>query len=174
MTPCRRKEIAEAARKFLRENNVNKPPVPIKRMTERLGARIVSSTLDDELSGMIYEKNDIPIIGVNFQHHPNRQRFTIAHECGHFILHRDMIKREIHVDKKSRMLRSPLSAEGVSEVEIEANLFAAATLMPEDFLRKALKNEPADIDDEETVKSLARKFRVSPAAMSFRLGNLFT
>ena len=174
MTPHRRKEIVEAAQKFLRENNVNKPPVPIKRMTERLGARIVSSTLDDELSGMVYEKNDIPIIGVNFQHHPNRQRFTIAHECGHFILHRNMIKREIHVDKKSRMLRSPLSAEGVSEVEIEANLFAAATLMPEDFLRKALKDEPTDIDDEETVRSLARKFRVSPAAMSFRLGNLFT
>ena len=174
MTPNRRKRIAEAAQRFLRESNVNKPPVPIKRMTKRLGARIVSSALDDELSGMIYEKDDIPIIGVNFQHHPNRQRFTIAHECGHLILHRNMIKREIHVDKKFRMLRSPLSAEGVSKKEIEANLFAAETLMPEDFLRKALKDEPADIDDEETVKSLARKFRVSPSAMSFRLGNLFT
>ena len=174
MTPSRRKRIIEIAREFLQENNVEVPPVPIRRVAKKLGAKIVSSPLDGELSGMIYVKDGTPIIGINSLHHENRRRFTIAHECGHLLLHRNMISREVHVDRKFRMLRSPISAEGVSEAEIEANLFAAETLMPKHFLIEALKDESADIDEERTVQSLARSFRVSPAAMSFRLGNLFT
>ena len=135
---------------------------------------MIFSPLDNELSGMIYVKGSTPIIGINSLHHPNRQRFTIAHECGHLILHKSLIRKEIHVDKKFPMLmRDSVSATAISEIEIEANLFAAETLMPRQFLTEALNNEPFDIDEEETVNSLAKSFRVSPAAMRFRLGNLF-
>ena len=58
-------------------------------------------------------------------------------------------------------------------MEIEANLFAAELLMPKAMLAKALGNEPFDIDDEGAVSALARRFKVSPSAMRFRLGNLF-
>ena len=70
------------------------------------------------------------------------------------------------------LMRDSVSAAGVDKMEIEANLFAAALLMPQSLLANALGNEPFDIDDENIVNGLARSFKVSPSAMRFRLGNL--
>lgn len=174
MDTRRRNRIIEEAKRLLQKNSVNRPSVPIQRIAKSLGARMIFSPLDSELSGMVYVKGRTPIIGINSLHHPNRQRFTIAHECGHLTLHKGLIGKEIHVDKRFPMLmRDSLSATGISRIEIEANLFAAEILMPRYLLTEALNNEPFDIDEEETVNSLARSFRVSPAAMRFRLGNLF-
>ena len=166
--------IADRAQELLQSNKVTEPPVPVVRIVRKLGVRLRFSPLDSELSGMIYIKKNKPIIGVNAFHHPNRRRFTIAHECGHLILHKAQITKEVHVDKAFPMLmRDSVSAAGVNKMEIEANLFAAELLMPESFLTKALGNEPFDIDDESAVSALARSFKVSPSAMRFRLGNLF-
>lgn len=174
MHPSRKRTISNRAQSLLDDHEVTTPPVPVERIAKTLGARLRYSPLDDELSGMIYVNEDTPIIGVNALHHPNRQRFTIAHECGHLILHRTRITKEVHVDKAFPMLmRDSVSAAGVDEMEIEANLFAAELLMPGTLLTKALGNEPLDIDDEGAVSALARSFKVSPSAMRFRLGNLF-
>ena len=40
------------------------------------------------------------LLAVNSSHHINRQRFTLAHELGHFFLHEDM---EEHVDQNLRV-----------------------------------------------------------------------
>ena len=174
MNANRKRAIAKRAQSLLADNEVTAPPVPIERIAKKLGARLRYSPLDAELSGMIYVKEGTPIIGVNALHHPNRRRFTVAHECAHFILHTAQITKEVHIDKDFPMLmRDSVSSAGVNEMEIEANIFAAELLMPEDFLTKALGNDPFDIDDEGTVSALARTFKVSRAAMRFRLGNLF-
>ena len=166
--------ILNRAQSLLDNNGVTAPPVPVERIAKSLKAQLRYSPLDDELSGMIYVKEGEPIIGVNALHHPNRQRFTIAHECGHLVLHKAQISKEVHVDKAFPMLmRDSVSAAGVDEMEIEANFFAAELLMPEALLTKTLDNEPFDIDDENAVSALARSFKVSPSAMRFRLGNLF-
>ena len=174
MKASKKRMIADRAQALLQSNRVTEPPVPVVRLVKALGVRLRFSLLDDELSGMIYIKKNKPIIGVNALHHPNRRRFTIAHECGHLILHKKQIAKEIHVDKAFPMLmRDSVSASGVDEMEIEANLFAAELLMPASFLTDALSNEPFDIDDENAVSALAQSFKVSPSAMRFRLGNLF-
>ena len=173
MHPNRRNAILRRVQSLLDEHEVTAPPVPVERIAKSLDAQLRFSPLDDELSGMIYVNEGTPIIGVNALHHPNRQRFTIAHECGHLVLHKPQITKEVHVDKAFPMLmRDSVSAAGVDEMEIEANLFAAELLMPKAMLAKALDNEPFDIDDESTVSALARSFKVSPSAMRFRLGNL--
>ncbi len=174
MSTQRKRVISKKVRVILQDNKVTRPPVPVERIAKALGAQLRFSPLDDELSGMIYVKEGIPIIGVNALHHPNRQRFTIAHECGHLVLHKSHITKEVHVDKAFQMLmRDSVSSAGVNEIEIEANLFAAELLMPEPLLTEALGNEAFDIDDEGAVTSLAKSFKVSPSAMRFRLGNLF-
>ena len=166
--------ISSRAQSLLDNNGVTAPPVPVERIAKSLKAQLRYSPLDDELSGMIYVKEGTPIIGVNALHHPHRQRFTIAHECGHLVLHKAQISKVVHVDKAFPMLmRDSVSAAGVDEMEIEANFFAAELLMPEALLTKTLDNEPFDIDDESAVNALARSFKVSPSAMRFRLGNLF-
>lgn len=173
----RRKKISEEVEKLIQNNRVTGPPVPVERIARGL-TQLRFSPLDDELAGMVYVKDGTPIIGVNSLHHPNRQRFTIAHECGHFVLHRAKITREVHIDKAFPMLRrDSVSTAGIDEMEIEANLFAAELLMPKDFLMGALGalgSNLLDIDDDVAVKALAKRFRVSPSAMRFRLGSLFT
>ncbi len=177
MNARKRKRISDEVGKLLEDNRVIGPPVPVERIARRL-AQLRFSPLDDELAGMVYVKDGTPIIGVNSLHHPNRQRFTIGHECGHFILHKSQITKEVHVDKVFPMLRrDSVSSAGVDDMEMEANLFAAELLMPRSYLVDALEtlgSKDLDIEDEVTVNALARRFRVSPSAMRFRLGALFT
>ena len=175
MNAGRRRAILRQAREVLDRNQVKTPPVPIERIARELSAQLRFSPLDNELSGMVFVKDGTAIIGINALHHPNRQRFTIAHECGHLVLHRDQVTREVHVDKAFPMLmRDAVSAESVDPIEIEANLFAAELLMPEFLLAKELGDATFDIDDDAMVSALARRFRVSASAMQFRLGSLFT
>ena len=174
MNANRRRAILRRAREVLEENQVKAPPVPVERIARKLSAQLRFSPLDNELSGMVFVKDGTPIIGVNALHHPNRQRFTIAHECGHLVFHRDRITREVHVDKTFPMLmRDAVSAASVDAMEIEANLFAAELLMPAFLLSEDLGDASFDIDDDATVSALARRFRVSLPAMQFRLGSLF-
>jgi Zn-dependent peptidase ImmA (M78 family) len=135
-----------------------------------MGVQVRYSPFDDDLSGMIYIKDGIPIIGVNSLHHPHRQRFTIAHELGHLELHREMITSKVHVDKDFPVLmRDPKSATGTERVEIEANQFAAELLMPEALIKQALESKPFDIDDDSPIEELAKKFRVSRQALEYRI-----
>jgi len=173
MNQSRRRLILRRVRELLDQNEVTAPPVPVERIARRL-ARLRFSPLDNELSGMAFVKDGTAIIGINSLHHPNRQRFTMAHECGHLVLHRDQVTREVHVDKAFPMLmRDAVSAASVDPMEIEANLFAAELLMPEFLLAGELGGAAFDIDDDAAVAALARRFRVSLSAMQFRLGNLF-
>ncbi len=57
---------------------------------------------------------------------PERDRFTIAHELGHYVLHSAMGKTRIRAARF-----------GSDRVEWEANWFAAAFLMPEHDFRSA-------------------------------------
>ena len=72
---------------ILTQFGVRTPPVPVDRIAKGLGAQLRFSPLDPELAGMIYVSENTPIIGVNSLQHPNRQRFTIAHEIAHLELH---------------------------------------------------------------------------------------
>lgn len=117
---------------------------------------------------MVHRKPDgSAVIGVNSVDAPVRQRFTIAHEIGHFILHKD---EALHVDEKSLIgLRDRKSSLAVDEREIEANQFAAELLMPATFLQKDILNLPDDIEVEEAITKLAHRYQVSTQAMTFRL-----
>ena len=98
---------------------------PVERLARGLSVQLRFSPLEQELSGTVCVKDGTPIIGVNAIHHPNRQRFTTVHECGHLVLHRDRITQEVHVDKAfPTLMRDAMSAAGADEMECEANLFA--------------------------------------------------
>jgi Zn-dependent peptidase ImmA (M78 family) len=150
-------------------------PIPVDKIAKGLGALVRYSPLDNELSGMIFIKDGTPIIGVNALHHINRQRFTIAHECGHLELHRDLLSSEVHVDKDFSvpvlLNRDNQSSLGTEPIEVQANRFAAALLVPLPLLQKFLHGRlaSADIDDESPLDELARKFRVSKSMMEYRL-----
>jgi Zn-dependent peptidase ImmA (M78 family) len=160
------------AQQLLVRFGVQSAPTPVERIAKALGAQVRFSPFDDELSGMIYIKDNVPIIGVNSLHHPNRQRFTIGHELGHLQLHREMITSEVHVDKDfPALMRDAKTATGTEQIEIEANKFAAELLMPRALIEQALAGKQFDIDDDGPIEELAKKFRVSKQALEYRIRN---
>lgn len=150
-------------------------PIPVDKIAKTLGARVTYSPLDEELSGVVFIKDDMPIIGVNSLHHENRQRFTIAHEIAHLQLHRPYITQNVHVDKRfseAVLRRDGNSAAGTERLEIEANQFAAALLVPRSHLEELLDETEMDVEDEQGLEELARKFKVSKAMLQYRIRNL--
>jgi Zn-dependent peptidase ImmA (M78 family) len=162
------------AEQILARLGIQAAPTPVEKIAKALGAHVRFSPFDEELSGMIYIKDGVPIIGINSLHHPNRQRYTIAHELGHLELHRKLITSEVHVDKNFPVLmRDPKSASGTELLEIQANQFAAELLMPRKLIEQALDKKEFDIDDDGPIDDLAKKFRVSKQALEYRIRNRF-
>lgn len=153
---------------LLREAQVRRPPVPIEKLARMVNAAIRYEPFAGQMYGVVHRNRDgTAVIGVNSLDAPNRQRFTIAHEIGHLLLHRD---EKLHIDERSPIgLRTDTSSMATDEREIEANQFAAELLMPFGFLEKDLSDLPEDIEAEEAVERLARKYQVSVQAMTVRL-----
>lgn len=175
----RRKHIEELAEKLLAENNVTKPHVVVERLAKSLSLEIVKQDADDSISGMLINegKGKGGIIGVNRAHHRNRQRFTIAHEIGHFLLEH---YQGIHFDGANTGLqinfRDDRSTTGEDLFEREANLFAAELLMPRKLLFADLAKikRPVSLVDnnDKTLKDLAGRYQVSVRAITYRLAYL--
>jgi Zn-dependent peptidase ImmA (M78 family) len=158
------------ASELLERFGVKTPPVPVDRIAKSLGIMVQYAPFDDELSGMAFLKENVPIIGINSNHHPNRQRYTIAHELAHICLHRDELETAVHVDQSSvsSLRRDLVSAEGTDPLEREANAFAAELLMPRKLLAGALDDRMLDLDDDRLI-ALAKRFKVSLMALQYRL-----
>ena len=166
----KRAEIAAA--ELLNEHPVARLPVAVDDLAEALGIIVVRRTFEDaDVSGMLF-RGKREVIGVNKVHHWRRQRFTVAHELGHHVLHPG---RELILDAPVRVnFRDRTSSMATDREEIEANAFAAALLMPEPMVRAELDRLPEKIrrDVDLTTNTLADRFEVSVAALGFRLINL--
>jgi IrrE N-terminal-like domain len=140
-------------------------PVKLAALADALGLEVFKSPLKPDISGLI-EPSDTSRSGfrirINRHEIPERQRFTLAHEIAHYILHRDKIGGGV-VDNV--MYRSNLS----SRLEVEANKLAADIIMPTSLINYHLTKFPENYS-EETVIGLANIFRVSQPAMRIRLG----
>lgn len=133
-------------------------PVQVISLARELGLRVMKAqNWQHHTSGAIVRTGDSFTIWTNALHSYTRRRFTIAHEIGHFVLHRELIGDGVHDDA---LFRSELGGN----LETEANRFAADLLMPK---RAVYQQVSAGCN---TVNQLADKFRVSPSAMSIRLG----
>ena len=157
-------------RKLLKEAGLPRIPVDVERVAEHLGLKIIERPLEDEYSGYltVKEKN----IVVNSAHSPARQRFTIAHEIGHFQLHCQQADTPMFVDQ-TVYFRAPQFSDEARAREREANYFAAELLMPEEWLAKYLDAHPMNASAySREVRELADEFKVSKQTMEFRLRDL--
>jgi Zn-dependent peptidase ImmA (M78 family) len=143
----------------------------VDEIARRKGIAVHLLPLEEDLSGMIFMKDPASIIVVNSLHHPNRQRFTLAHELGHFELHWTEIGSEVHVDKSFlAFARNANSSMGWDRKEIEANRFAGELLVPQHMLLQELRDRDVDVEDERLITEMAGRFKVSRQMMTFRIG----
>lgn len=128
------------------------PSIDVEAIARALGAKIEYS-FDGRLPGSIDSTQEVPVITLRAGDYRPRQRFTIAHEIGHLLLH-----------PLGLMNREGFHKKGDPR-ETEANRFAADLLMPEWMLDLGLEESKGNIN------RMAEMFGVSSEAMYIRLSN---
>jgi len=183
------RSISNIAYNLLKKHGCTSPPTDVFDLVQyKLGIKVKMEQFGDGISGVLAIKNGVPTIGINSTHGKYRQRFTLAHELGHYILKHE--RNGLFVDHYKKhfsgklLFRNEESSTGEINQEREANAFAAALLMPEHMVKneiEVLSNSANAFDlsfaEEESdepnfVSQLAKKFEVSQQAMSFRFLNL--
>lgn len=148
--------VKDQVQKILKENYIDTPPVNAKELAENYGLTVnfvdfpekyksVCGFIDFENATMYVSNADKTV----------RQNFTIAHELGHWILHRE------NQQAYKVLLRRPIGGE-TEDMEKEANVFAAELLVPADMLKKYKKQGLSNFE-------LAEIFMVSESVINYRL-----
>ncbi len=177
MVPSR--EVEMQARRLLRRQGIGNPPVPVEEIARGLGIIVRREPFEGDVSGVLHRSGRVPVIGVNALDAAVRQRFTIAHEIGHLLLHDEPLYIDRHylppekslLSPSRRFLRDGVSSQASNPQEIQANRFAAALLMPRGFLDEDLKKMKIPLSALD-VERLAKRYKVSQQAMILRLVNL--
>lgn len=139
-----------------RQKGVETSPLDVQELLSILGIKLISAPMSDDVSGMLSlaDNGRDWVVKVNALHHPNRQRFTIAHEIAHFSRHRFQ-QAEF---KDLNFFRNGES----NPLEIEANRFASELLMPEQLFRDKVRVFSGSIE------AIAQYFKVSTLAVRVR------
>lgn len=171
--------IERKAADLLRKAGTLGAPVDLAKLAAALGVQLHKAEVEDNVSGVLLVEGDERHVFVNKAHSSNRQRFSIAHELGHFVLHHKHGDR-LHIDTHyglyqragtagSDAYRQP-GSRTTPQQEREANQFASALLMPAELVVAAAEDK--DLWDEVDVAALASLFHVSEQAMAIRLQQL--
>lgn len=140
-------------------------PVDVFALPKKLGIELNLACLGNTVSGMIEKSGEAFTLTVNEQDPETRQRFTIAHELGHYMLHRHLIGDGLDDDRVYRSTdvgKYHNTRVGLKQ-EREANRFAANLLMPREAANDHYKKGAS-------IESIAEEFGVSKHTMSIRLG----
>lgn len=174
-----RAEIERRAVEVLEKASAFDVPVDLEKVARFLEVNVHFDTLEDKVSGVLVVKGAERNALINALHHSNRQRFSLAHEFGHLVLH-DSEGDRLFIDTNMRVYQrvGAASAEAYNQPgsttnpheEREANQFASALLMPSALVQREAIN--LDLSEETDVAFLARTFGVSDQAMTIRLQQL--
>lgn len=145
----------DMAKMFLTEYWDYSLPVNPINIANKIGIRVYRQdpNMNNGRSGFYDHENNV--ILVNTTEPSQRQRFTVAHEIGHAVLHKKSCDRD--------NFTHDLGNYQIEEVE--ANRFAAELLMPREALQTFL---PMGLSFQD----LCNKFDVSGEAMNIRLKRL--
>jgi len=162
------------AEELIASLKITRPPVKVEDVAKHLGLRVMLMDLEDGVSGLLITKPGAASIVVHSADAVARQRFSIAHEIGHFFLNHQFESGEhVHVDRGYRIShRDQKSSSGTDLKEIEANQFAASLLMPTTLVMNSVGALDTKELRDEHVTQLAKEFNVSEQAMTIRLSVL--
>ncbi|MEO0550466.1 MAG: ImmA/IrrE family metallo-endopeptidase [Pseudomonadota bacterium] len=139
-------------------------PVKLGAIAKRLGVKVLRSTLPRGTSGQIGVEDGAFVIRINRHEAKHRQRFTLAHELAHFLLHRDRIEAA-NGWSENVLLRAPNQP---MQIEYEANRLASDLVIPSTQLAEVTAEYSGPMTPE-IIEDLAVRFGVSTAAMEIKL-----
>jgi len=128
--------VRRVAKELLRASNVRRAPVDLRAVVAQCGLKYEEvDYFPDDVDALIVTTEDGSVAVVNKNQSITRRRFSLAHELGHFVLHRNgsVVEESVSID-------SPPTGDseggGTSIAEREANLFAGELLVPLELLKK--------------------------------------
>jgi Zn-dependent peptidase ImmA (M78 family) len=163
--------LFQAYKKNLYNSNI---PTPIDLIVEKIfSLQIKFANLNQDFEGVLGaldSKNKIIWLDNSLNHTETdnftdeaRCNFTIAHECGHYILHQKLY------DDADMTLFHDIENPKTKMIETQANMFASYILMPTNMILKKWSKIDYYAPFEDTLFELTRFFRVSREAMINRL-----
>ena len=148
------------AERLIERYGYTKPPIDPEAIAEAESVRVLYATFNGEIGDKLSGYSDAASasIVINKDIAPNRKIFTIAHELGHHLLHRDYL-----ADDGSYQVFPRFNEYGAVKPpeEQEADAFAASLLVPIKMLKR--------YKDVASVSELASMFCVSEAVILNRL-----
>lgn len=182
----RQRQIEEVANELLRRTGcypasfsalTDNQGIDVLTVARKIGVDLKEHDFGEDVSGVLLRDGDKVQIGYAANNGEKRQRFTIAHELGHYSLNHQ--RKGVFVDTPEKyfaLFRNSSSSTGEDFQEREANAFAAALLMPIGLVREGishfLSSDRAEKEGFQLVPDLAKRFHVSELAMTYRLTNL--
>ena len=185
-------KIEKEANKFLNDYNPNRDiPVPIEEIVEiKLEISIVPKMGMFSQHGIdAFLSSDLTELYIDHDHYmlqTNRSRFTLAHEMGHYILHKDIIRSITSLEQWKNYLLG--QGTGRAIYETQADSFAGCLLMPQpEVIEKFHSQETKAIKEFKTIgmtkpdnktlisfiaNEIARQFNVSQKAAEIRLSKV--
>ena len=163
----RLKMAKQKAEAFLKEEGITSLPIDPFAIAASRGISVVAKPDTSEgVSGMLLRHGDN--FGILYATHiasDGFQRFSVAHELGHYLLdgHIDhlLTETDIHV--------SHAGFVSADHYELEADYFAAGLLMPKGLFKRAIgRREPG----LTAIEAMANEFRTSLTATAIRYAEL--
>ncbi len=137
-------------------------PIDLNEAVRRLGGTLCEARIEPgKPEAMVSKTGERFQIVVRHHEWQARKRFSIAHELGHLFLHMGYLVNPDTWAKTGDYQDSVYHRFGYGVEEQEANLFAAALLMPEKSFRAAVSELNSSANP---LKRLASRFQTSPAA----------
>ena len=172
MPPFLSDDVIEAKAQGLLNLHIDVRQLPIDpvEVAKALGIDVFAIVMKEGISGALIRSETKPAIYFDHQETQTRQRFTVAHEIGHFVLHEgdfDIVDKVTECTITFRRTNDPWTDDNKAHYrrEIQANKFAAALLMPTEALKSVLS-------DNEDMGDLARIFGVARSAVGYRVNSL--
>jgi Zn-dependent peptidase ImmA (M78 family) len=138
----------------------------IQNICDECNIKLLSSNEDVADGYIAYEDNEFKIYINKTNIATARQRFTVAHELGHFFLHRDAIKQYKSLDRGDLCdVENKQERSAKVQMEREANNFAAALLMPSKQFYELYRQT-------KNINIVAKYFWVSESAAKIRATKL--
>jgi len=181
---ARKQFIKDRARRILQEFGLTEPSVPIEEIIESYALKIEEVWRDARYDGELIP--ELRVIRINRNKPKTRQRFTLAHELGHWVLfhqHRlfedeqegfekedgrplfDKLADDVSAEKEEKETGFERAGSRKTR-EQEANIFAAEILMPTQWVRADWRTYKQDVN------GLAKRYEVSDDAMWIKVMEL--
>jgi len=137
------------------------------KLLDHLGIDVYLVDKSNDFNAQIVSEDGKFLILVNENHPKTRQRFSLAHELAHYVLHADYLERS---GVMNRLNKTEMTFEDIQK-EREADELAAEILMPT-YIVADLIGEKKKAVNKSVVEEVSQTLDVSPVALIQRLRSL--